>query len=245
MNTFSNNFIKDEANVTLLRETMWGPNGIRQAEELASHFPITRDMRILDLGAGLGLSALYLVKKHGCEVYSTDSYADPTDNYKRFQTLGIADKTVPMIVDATKPLPFAKRYFDVLFSIGAYNLFADNKDALTELATYVKSGGYIAAAFPGLKYDFGNDVPEEMKPFWEAPDVARTVRGIDWWQELWSHAEGIEIIEVSEMACNDIAWEEYLAIQDSNTEEGAWVLDMMKAEAGKYYNTIQLVAKVL
>jgi hypothetical protein len=34
--TFSNKFIADEKNLALLKETMWGPNGIRQAEELAS-----------------------------------------------------------------------------------------------------------------------------------------------------------------------------------------------------------------
>ncbi|MCL2536660.1 MAG: hypothetical protein FWE51_00005, partial [Coriobacteriia bacterium] len=49
----------------------------------------------------------------------------------------------------------------------------------------------------------------------------------------------------SEQKCNDIAWEEYLAIQDPTSEDGKWTLDMMEAEAGKYYNTIQLVAKVL
>jgi cyclopropane fatty-acyl-phospholipid synthase-like methyltransferase len=61
--TFSNKFVADGKNFALLQETMWGPNGIRQAEELASHFTITKDMRILDLGCGPGLSALYLAQK--------------------------------------------------------------------------------------------------------------------------------------------------------------------------------------
>ena len=58
---FSNKFVADEKNLALLQETMWGPNAIRQAEELASHLTITKDMKILDLGCGLGLSSLYLV----------------------------------------------------------------------------------------------------------------------------------------------------------------------------------------
>jgi hypothetical protein len=45
---FSNKFVADEKNFALLKDTMWGSNGIRQAEELASHFTITKDMRILD-----------------------------------------------------------------------------------------------------------------------------------------------------------------------------------------------------
>ena len=245
-NSFSNKFVADEKNSALLKETMWGPNAIRQSEELASHFTITKDMRILDLGCGPGLSSLYLVQEYGAEVFATDLMMDPTENYKRFQSLGIADKAIPMMIDATQPMPFAKAYFDVVFSVGAYNVFGDNEEMLSRLASYVKKGGYIAVSFPGLKYEFGDNVPPEMQPFWDdVPDMARCIRGIEWWQDLWSKAEGREIVNISEQACHDIAWEEYLATLNPNDKYGKWDLDMMAAEDGKYYNTIQLIAKVI
>ena len=242
-NIFSNKFVADEKSFALLQDTMWGPNGIRQAEELATHFTITKDMRILDLDSGMGLSALYLVQEYGAEVFATDLYADPTENYKRFESLGLADKIVPMILDATQPLPFAKRYFDVIFSVGSYNIFGNNEEMLPNLIPYVKKGGYIAIAFPGLKYEFGDNVPPEMQAFWDVPEVAKTVRGLEWWKDLFRKTEGIEIVNISEMACHDIAWEEYLASIDPCGED-KWTLDMMKAEDGKYFNTIQLIAKV-
>jgi len=244
-NKFSNKFVADEKNLAFLKETMWGPNGIRQAEELATHFTITKDMKILDLGSGLGLSSVYLVQAHGAEVFATDLYADPTENHERFQSLGIADKIIPMTLDATQPLPFAKGYFDVIFSVGAYNMFGDTEEMLPSFIPYVKKGGYIAVAFPGLKYDFGDNVPPEMQPFWDIPDVARYIRGIEWWSKLWGKAEGIEIVNISEQACHDIAWEEYLASRNPSIEEEKWDLDMMAAEGGKYFNTIQLIAKVI
>jgi hypothetical protein len=101
--------------------------------------------------------------------------SDTFSNKYRFQSLGIADKIVPMMIDATQPLSFAKGYFDVIFSVGAYNMFGDNEKMLPKLIPYVKKGGYI----PGLKYDFGDNVPPEMQPFWEVPDIARCVRGIE------------------------------------------------------------------
>ncbi|MCL2398305.1 MAG: class I SAM-dependent methyltransferase [Defluviitaleaceae bacterium] len=244
-NTFSNKFMTDKNNLTLLKDTMWGPNAIRQSEELASHFTITKDMKILDVGCGMGLSALYLVQAYDAEVFATDLFADPTKNHEKFQSLGIADKIVPMILDATQPLPFANGYFDVIFSVGAYNMFGDNEEMLPKLIPYVKKGGYIAVAFPGLKYEFGDNVPSEMQPFWDVPDVARCIRGIEWWKDLFSKAEGLEIVNLSEMTCHDIAWKEYLASRDSSIEEEKWDLDMMVAEDGKYFNTIQLVAKVV
>jgi SAM-dependent methyltransferase len=234
---------------------MWGPKGIRQAEELASHFTITKGMKILDLGCGPGLSSLYLVREYGADVFATDLMVDPTENHERFKSLGIADKIIPMLLDATQPLPFAKSYFDVIFSVGAYNMFGDTEETLPKIIPYVKKGGYIAVAFPGLKHDFGGNVPLEMQPFWDVPEVARYVRGIDWWRELWSKTTGIEIINIGEQACHDIAWEEFLATLDPNKGKeftfedlehmDRWTLDMKAAEGGKYYNTIQLIAKVI
>ena len=65
---------------------------------------------------------MYLVQAQGAEVFATDLYADPTENYERFVKLGVADKIIPMTIDATQPMPFAKAYFDVIFSVGAYNM---------------------------------------------------------------------------------------------------------------------------
>ena len=242
--TFTKKFMSIEKNIEFLNGSMWGPNGIRQAEELAAYFTITKDMKILDLGSGIGLSAVYLVQEHGATVFATDLYADPTENHKRFESIGIADKVISMTIDATQPMPFAKNYFDVIFSVGAYNIFGYTEEMLPNLIPYVKKGGYIAFAFPGLKYEFGNNVPIEMKRFWEVDEVAKTVRGIEWWRGLFSKAKGIEIINIGEMMCHSIAWKEYLAALDPNGDE-KWTLDMMAAENGNYFNTISFVAKVI
>jgi hypothetical protein len=128
-------------------------------------------------------------------------------------------------------------------------MFGDNEEMLPKLIPYVKKGGYIAVAFPGLKYEFGDNVPPEMQTFWDVPIVARCVRGIEWWKDLFGKAEGIEIVTISEMACHDIACKEYLEnLNPSGGDEWAedkWTLDRKKAEDGKYFNTIQLIAKVI
>jgi SAM-dependent methyltransferase len=242
---FSNKFISDEKNFALLQETMMGQNSIRQAEELASHFTITKDMRILDLGCGMGLSSFYLAQEYGADVFATDLYIDPTENYKRFQSLGVADKITPMVIDVTQPLPFAKRCFDVIISVGAYNIWGDNEEMLPNLAHYVKKGGYVAFAFNGLKYDFGENVPPEMQPYWDIPEVARAWRGIEWWKDLFSRTDGIEIINISEMACHDIALKEWLESLNPCIENDKRILDMIAADDGKYLKTIQLIAKII
>lgn len=72
----------------------------------------------------------------------------PTENYERFKSVGIDDKAVPVSVDATKGLPFANRYFDLLFTVDAYHYFGDTEEMLPSLIPFIKKGGYIAVAIP-------------------------------------------------------------------------------------------------
>jgi len=241
MYSFTDQFMLSDKNIEFLKTTMMGPNAMRVAEELASHLNINENMRILDLGCGCGLSTLLLVKKFGASVFAADLWISPTENHGRFRSIGIEDKTVPISVDATKGLPFADGYFDVLFTVDAYHYFGDTAEMLPSLIPFVKKGGYITVAIPGLKYEFGENVPEEMKPFWN-DEVARTIRSLAWWKDLWSEAEGIKIADISEMNCCKQAWDEWLT---SPNPYAVSDIKMMEAEGGKYFNLIQLIAKVI
>jgi len=242
MYTFTNQFISNDKNLDFTKTTMMGPNAMRVSEEMASYLNIQPDMRILDLGCGMGLSTLLLVQKFGATVFAADLWIPPTVNFERFQSIGIGEKAIPVSVDATKGLPFANGYFDILFSVDAYHYFGDTVEMLPSLIPFVKKGGYIAIAIPGLKYEFGENVPDEMKPWWNEPEVARTIRSLDWWKDLWHKADGIEIIGISEMDCCKQAWDEWLT---GYIPEAAEDIPMMEAENGQYFNMVQLIAKVV
>jgi cyclopropane fatty-acyl-phospholipid synthase-like methyltransferase len=239
MYSFTNHFISNDKNAEFLKAAMMGPNAMRVAEELASHLNINENMRILDLGCGCGLSTMLLTKKYGASVFAADLWISPTENYERFQSIGI--EAVPISIDATKGLPFANGYFDLLFTVDAYHYFGDTKDMLPSLIPFVKKGGHIAIAIPGIKYEFGENVPDEMKPFWN-DEVARTIHSLDWWKDLWIEAEGIEIVDICEMNCCKQAWDEWLT---SPNPYAVGDKKMMEAENGRYFNLIQLIAKVI
>ncbi|MDL2219495.1 methyltransferase domain-containing protein [Ruminococcaceae bacterium OttesenSCG-928-O06] len=241
MYPYTDEFIAKDENLRFLRENMMGPNAMRMAEEMAEHLKLEPGMRVLDLGSGRGLSTLLLAKKYGTCVFAADLWIPPTENYERFKALGIDDKAVPLLADATKGLPFAEGYFDVLFSVDAYHYFGDTEEMLPSLLPFVKKGGTIAIAIPGIKYEFGENVPEEMQPFW-VEEVARTIHSLAWWEQLWRKEKGMEIVDIREMRCCNQAWDEWHTSTWPGIEED---IAMRKAEDGKYYNLIQLVARVL
>ena len=241
MCTFTNQFISSQNNMELLKAAMMGPNAMRVAEELASCLNVNENMRILDLGCGCGLSALLLKQKYGAKVFAADLWISPTENYERFKSIGIDDKAVPISVDATKGLPFANGYFDLLFTVDAYHYFGDTAEMLPSLIPFVKKGGYIAIAIPGIKYEFGENVPNEMKPYWN-DEVARTIHSLDWWKDLWMKAVGMEMVDICEMLCCKQSWDEWHTSYWQGIEED---IKMREAENGKYYNLIQMIAKVI
>ena len=111
MYTFTNQFISNDKNAEFLKAAMMGPNAMRVAEELASHLNINKNMRILDLGCGCGLSTLLLAKKYGVFVFAADLWISPTENYERFQSIGIDDKAVPIFARRDQRAAFRKRIF--------------------------------------------------------------------------------------------------------------------------------------
>jgi len=112
-------------------QLLMGPNSVRLLDEMLERYPIEKDMRILDLGCGKGLTSLFLAKETGAEVFATDLWIDATDNYKRFREWRIEDMVIPIHADAND-LPYAKDFFDVVVSIDSFHYFANQSDFFME-----------------------------------------------------------------------------------------------------------------
>lgn len=227
----------DQYDRSYLQDAMMGPNAMRIAEEMAGFLPLSPGMRVLDLGCGTGITSILLAQKYGATVFAADLWISPTDNAERFSRLGLDRKIVPLSVDATKEIPFAHEYFDIIFSVDSYQYFGDNEEMLPKLLPFVKKGGYVAMAVPGFNRDFPDGLPDAIKPFWTPEWYFYT---LGWWRSLWQKAPGISIVESREMDCNKQAWDEWL--QSSNPHAQDDVV-MMAAGAGEYFSLIQLIAK--
>ncbi|MCK9239696.1 methyltransferase domain-containing protein [Desulfocurvus sp.] len=227
----------DSYDKAFLLETMMGPNAMRVAEELASFLPLREGMRVLDLGCGMGISSILLARKFGVTVFAADLWITPTDNFRRFEALGLGERIVPLSVDATRELPFAEGYFDVLFSVDAYHYFGADEAVLPRLLPLVRPGGHVAVAVPGLLRELpGGEVPEELRPFW-VPEMNDQFHSLPWWRALWERAAGLRLGPCREMDCLRRAWDDWLESPNPYARQD---VPMMQAEGGKYFSLVQL-----
>lgn len=221
-----------------MRDLMMGPNAVRIMEEMCGCLPMKEGLRILDLGCGLGATSLLLAEKYGADVVAADLWISPTDNFGRFESRGLGGRIMPLSLDATKDIPFAQEYFDMILSVDAYQYFGGNTEMLPKLLPFVRRGGHVAVAVPGFTQDFPEGgMPPEVARFWTPEWHFYSLR---WWRELWAKAPGAELVDSREMGCCQQAWDEWLASSSPYAENDR---KMMAAGAGKYFSLIQLIAK--
>ena len=176
------NFYKTEKyDKNFLKENMMGPNSMMILEELLNEVPLKSGMRVLDLGCGNGLTSVFLAKEYGVQVFALDLWISATDNYRRFLKNGVDDLIIPIHADA-QDMPFAEEFFDAVVSVDAYHYVGNNDTFFPEkVRPLLKKDGIAAIAVPGMKYEVHENIPEEMKPYWEEEALAMW-HSIEWWR---------------------------------------------------------------
>ena len=148
-------------------------------------------------------------------------------------------RIIPVKADATA-LPFEKEFFDAVVTTDSYNYFGRDESYLDEkLLPFVKRGGYIYIAIPGMKKDCHQNLPKELLLSW-TPERLDYMRDVDYWRKTVGKSKDSEIIEVSEMESNEEVWADWLK-QDNEYAIGD--RKSMEAGGGKYLNFIKIVLR--
>ena len=215
-----------------LKKNMMGPNSMMILEELLEKVPLKPEMKVLDLGCGNGLTSIFLVKEYGVQVFALDLWISATDNFKRFQEAGVENMVIPIHADA-HDMPFAEGFFDAVISVDAYHYVGNNNTFFPEkVRPLLKKNGIAAIAFPGMKYEVKENVPDEMKPYWEA-EALEMWHSIEWWRTKFENE--LNHLNMWEMRCFEQAWNDWL-----NTDNPYAVEDrkMIYTDNGRYMNLI-------
>ncbi len=223
-----------------LMAKIMGPNPLKLEEELLLDHRIPAGARVCDLGSGQGLTSVFLAKEYGFRVYAADLWSDPEENRRFFAEMGLTDELVlPVKADALA-LPFEKDFFDAVVSTDSYNYFGRDPEYLDgKLLPFVKPGGYLYLAVPGMKKDCHEALPEELLLSW-TPEQLDYLHDVPYWREILSRCRGAELLTVEEMESNEEVWADWLR------QENPYAVGdrkAMEAGGGRYLNFIRMVLR--
>ena len=223
-----------------LQAMIMGPNPVKLEEELLLDHRIPEGAVVCDLGSGQGLTSVFLAKEYGFTVYAADLWSDPEENRKFFDAMGLdRGQIIPVKADAAD-LPFEKEFFDAVVSTDSYNYFGRDPRFLDEkLLPFVKSGGYIYIAIPGMKKDCHNALPPELLLSW-TPEQLDYLHDAEYWRKITGECRGAEVLSVKEMESNEEVWADWLRQEN---EYAIGDRKAMEAGGGKYLNFIAIVLK--
>ena len=144
--------VKYDAN--WIEKNWMGPNPLWLIEDVCAHLDLSPGMKVLDMGCGKGITSIFLAKEFGVTVFATDVCISATDNQRRFEEAGVADKVFPIHAEA-HALPYAEGFFDVAIAIDCYHYFGACESYFVDVfSKLVKPGGQFAFVVPGLKKEF-------------------------------------------------------------------------------------------
>lgn len=222
-----------------LMQKIMGPNPIKLTEELmeAEGRAIAAGSRVCDLGSGQGLTSAFLAQEYGLNVYAADLWSDPEENRAFFHSLGLTDGQITPVKADACALPFAPDFFDAVVSVDSYNYFGRDAAYLDErLLPFVRSGGEICLAIPGMRHDCHDALPEVLLRSW-TPEQLEYMHDADWWTALLRQCRGAQLLSVREMDSNEEVWADWLA-QDNEYARGDRA--SMEAGGGEWLNFLAI-----
>jgi cyclopropane fatty-acyl-phospholipid synthase-like methyltransferase len=214
-----------------------GPHPLWSAEALLEVMTLRPGARVLDLGCGTALTSIFLAREYDVEVWATDLWVDPTENWERVKEADAADRVHPIQADAHK-LPFAQGFFDAIVSIGAYNYFGTGTDYLDHCTSFLRPGGSIGIVVPGI-YDVPQ-LPPYLADRW-GPDLC-TWLPPDWWRRHWERT-GLVTVETADMI--PYSWDDWLLWLETCAQVGRGYTpdeQMLRSDQGNLLGLTRVVA---
>jgi cyclopropane fatty-acyl-phospholipid synthase-like methyltransferase len=229
---------------TWLVDLDMGPHPLWLLEDLARDLDLREGMRVLDLGSGLGATSVFLAKEYGVDVVAADLWVDPSKAAQVFREAGVADRVLPMRVDA-HVLPFGHGTFDAIVSIDAWEYFGTADSYPPYLARFLRPGGQLGVATPALT--------TEVRELGEIPDHVDRVVGAeaaawhtaDWLRTQWELSRAFAQVSARtqpEGCANWLLWER--AVLELNGRMSSPVQGMLEADGGAFVTFALVTARV-
>lgn len=219
----------------LIASASGGANPLWLTEWLAEGLDLRPGMRVLDLGCGRAASSIFLCREFGVQVFATDLWFSPSENFQRICDAGVSDRVFPIHADA-RALPFAAEFFDAIVCIDSFVYFGTDDTYLNTLARFVKPGGPIGIAGAGLTEEIEGPVPEHLRAWW-TPSLW-CLHSAQWWRRHW---ERTGILDVKRADDLPNGWEFWRTWQQVIATDNVVEIEALTADRGRQLSYVRVV----
>ncbi len=229
-------------------ENQMGPNALWLTEWVSELIDLKAGMRVLDMGCGKALSSVFLAREFDVEVWANDLWIKPSENWERIKAAGLEKRVFPILAEAHE-LPYAGEFFDAVISLDSYHYYGTDDLYLKYLVGFLKRGGQIGMAVPGLVRDFEGGVPGHLaRPqsngavFWA--EDCWTFHTVAWWRNLWGRTTLVDVEHADLMPDGWKIWRDW---EKAIRLTGAGIFppedEALEADGGRYIGFVRMVAR--
>jgi SAM-dependent methyltransferase len=212
-------------------------NPLWMTEWLAEAMDLRPGMRVLDLGCGRALSSVFLRRELGVEVWATDLWFRPSENFTRASDAGVAEGVFPVHANA-RALPFADAFFDAVVSIDSFPYYGTDDLYLNYIARFLTPDGQLGIAGVGLIHELEGVVPEHLHGWWTSD--LWCLHSAAWWRRHWWQTRIVTIETADTLPDGWRLWVDWLRLvaPENVTEIGA-----LEADAGRVLGYVRVVGR--
>lgn len=214
-----------------------GANPLLLTEWLVQDLELRSDHRVLDLGAGRGVSSVFLARELDVQVWSVDLWFAPTERQQRADEAGVGERVHAIRADA-RALPFADGFFDAVVGIDCFPYFGTDELYLASLVRFLRPGGQLGIAGAGLARELGTSVPAALAGWWE-PSLW-CLHSAPWWRDHWSRTG---LVEVDTAEAMPDGWRQWLAWQHLVAPDNAAEIAALRADAGDILTYVRVTGR--
>lgn len=193
-----------------------GPNVLWLMESLCECMELRPGMRVMDLGCGKALSSIFLAQEFAVQVWATDLWIQPTENWERIQEAGLQDRVFPVYAEARR-LPYAHGFFDAIVSVDAYHYFGTDDLYLENVIRFLKPGGQLGISCPAFKREFTADVPDYLQEHY-AHQQLHSLHTPEWWRQHWEKTAAVEVSCAEEVPHSREIWAAHAEVSENDRE---------------------------
>ncbi|GAB3591510.1 cyclopropane-fatty-acyl-phospholipid synthase family protein [Angustibacter peucedani] len=220
-----------------------GPHPLWQLEDLLDGVALAPGSRVLDLGAGLGATSVYLVREHGCEVVSLDLWVSADERQEVADRAGVGDHVTMLHADV-RTATLEPEAYDAIISVDAFEYFGTDTQFLPRLLPALRPGGLLAMSTPALRDDpYTAPVPPHVHDLFGAEVAAWHAPA--WWQRHWELTGMLDAVEARWQPDGGDSWLRWERARGAgpNPADPSQVVEMLEADVDEHVGFALVTAR--